>query len=118
MTEIGRKALEFVNEVCSEWDVSFATEDEMDGSACFAALCRAIERHESFRQEVSDAVEHFKRCYPGYQHASLFDRFIIAKPDPLVDALAELNYFDPNNSAKNLYAALAKRGLEIREKSE
>lgn len=116
---IERKALELVNEVCSEWDVSFATEDEMDGSACFAALCRAIERHESFRQEVSDAVVNHLREYLVVEDGRYeLSRFIITKPDPLVDALAELNYFDPNNSAKNLYAALAKRGLEIREKSE
>ena len=123
---IERKALGLVNEVCSEWDVSFATEDEMDGSACFAALCRAIEQHEAFRQEVSDAITNgmaelvkigtaFERASAAHYH---FNRFIITKPDPLVDALAELNYFDPNNSAKNLYAALDKRGLEIREKSE
>ena len=78
------------------------------------ALCRAIEQHEAFRQEVSDAVEHFKRCYPGYQHASLFDRFIIAKPDPLVEALEEASGTnDPVEWANRFYAAIEKRGGKI-----
>lgn len=123
MTEIERKALALVNEVMRErghgqW-VTLSRERE----ALSEALCRAIEQHDAFRREVSDAVEHFKRCYPGYQHASLFDRFVIAKPDPLVeavgDALEAQGMGRPKHTTpeltEHLRTALANRGLEIRE---
>lgn len=60
MTDIEKQALALVNEVCAEWEVSPATEDDMDGSACFAALTRAIEQHEAFKREVSDAIVTWK----------------------------------------------------------
>ena len=118
MTEIERKALELVNEVSDGFHDVTSVYDIHTAKALRSALCRAIEQHEAFRQEVSDAVEHFKRCYPGYQHASLFDRFIIAKPDPLVEAMVECGFGDSSNAADDIRAALAKRGLEIREKSD
>lgn len=49
------------------------------------AHARAIEQHEAFRQEVSDALE--KRGF--YIDDRDLGRFIIAKPDPLVEALDE-----------------------------
>ncbi len=58
------------------------------------ALCRAIEQHEAFRQEVSDAVERavddcgHDGLRKAYVHSRFF-HFIIAKPDPLVEALDE-----------------------------
>ncbi len=80
------------------------------------ALCRAIEQHEAFRQEVSDElIKH------GFINASIgIGRFIIPapKPDPLVDAMAELAYIEPKLSADKLRAALEARGLEIREKND
>jgi hypothetical protein len=118
MTEIERKALELVNEVRAEYGYTTPITFGWFSANSFEhmAFLRAIEQHEAFRQEVSDAVEHFKRCYPGYQHASLFDRFIITKHDPLVEAMAECGV-DPFESwADQFRAALAKRGLEIREK--
>ena len=112
MTEIGRKALEFVNEICHEWGVSSATDDEVDGSACFTALCRAIEQHEAFRQEVSDALE--RRGF--YIDDRDLGRFIITKPDPLVEAIAECDDGSWETKAEyagKLRAALAKRGGRI-----
>ena len=75
MTETERKALALVRDVADGYeDVSI--HHVHNAKTLRSALCYAIEQHEAFRREVSDAVEHFKRCYPGYQHASLFDRFI------------------------------------------
>lgn len=90
MTDTEQKALALVNEVARERGYKYESVFLDRAFAESEALCRAIGQHEAFRQEVSDAVEHFKRCYPDYKHASLFDRFIIAKPvDPLVEALDE-----------------------------
>ena len=122
MTEIERKALALVNEVLEEWEVSRATEDDMDGSACFVALCRAIERHEAFRQEVSDAVEDYCGYVPPDSPSHPITRFILPKPvDPLVEAMQEAcgaqglaTKHTPNEAdADNLRQALAARGLKI-----
>lgn len=84
MTDIEKKALALVNEVTSDdepW-----TLDYVRGGVVFKTLCRAIEQHDAFRQEVSDAVEAAKRVYGGHREAfDQLDRFIIAKPDPLVE---------------------------------
>jgi hypothetical protein len=84
-----------------------------------SAAQRAIERHEAFRQEVSDAVVE----YFGPKHLDvilaghLLSRFIIpaAKPDPLVEALAMCGSL---MDADELRAALEARGFEIREKND
>jgi len=120
MTETEKKALALVNAVCAEWEVSPATEDEMDGSACFAALTRAIEQHEAFRQEVSDAVEKHKAGM--YLQDTALDRFITPKPDPLVEAWLEAfpgNHIDDaREECAKISAALATRGLTITETKE
>ena len=54
--------------------------------ASIVAHARAIEQHEAYKREVSDAVEAAKRVYGGHREAfDQLDRFIIAKPDPLVE---------------------------------
>lgn len=69
-------------------------------------LLRAIEQREAFRQEVSD---YLTRYYEGAVPA-LLRRFIIAKPDPLVEVIAELGMFPAGkDNADQLRAALAKR---------
>ena len=77
------------------------------------AHARAIERHEAFRQEVSDEIAKLG-CWPDTVN---LQRFILPKPvDPLVAALVGAfgdGYEQPE--ADNLRAALAKRGLEVRE---
>lgn len=82
------------------------------------AHARAIERHEAFRQEVSDAVvEYFGTkdldvILAGHSLAS----FIIAKPDPLVGAVGECDdgtWETKAEYAQRLRAAIEKRGGKI-----
>lgn len=130
MTNIEQKALELVNEVQAEEGYTLPSLRFKRSNDPFCeALCRAIERHESFRQEVSDAVveavtQLIKDGNPdcGVKANAILSRFIIAKPDPLVEALCEMMMEKPCKDATTLAdkirAALAKRGLEIREKSD
>ncbi len=84
--------------------------------AVFAAQ-RAIERHEAFKQEVSDAAEEYNEAAApmGWEG---FDRFITpkAKPDPLAGVLEEV--FSVSAVSGRINAALEARGLEIREKGQ
>lgn len=79
------------------------------------ALRRAIEQHEAFRQEVSDAVVAAKAYYevPMYDLSA----FIIAKPDPLVDAWLMAfpgNHIeDARDECAKISAAIEKRGGKI-----
>lgn len=84
------------------------------------ALCRLIDAHEAFQQEVSDAVKPLLREWPEIRShiVERLSAFIIAKPDPLVEAMAECGVDPFENWADQLRAALAKRGLEIRERGE
>jgi hypothetical protein len=121
MTDIEQKALALVNEVA--------------GIGCYAlcdahpinlieALCRAIEQHEAFRQEVSKVMTYIKALYPTLP--TDYDRFIIPapKPDLLVRIINEVIYAQPHGDinevrmADDLRAALEARGLEIREKGQ
>lgn len=118
---IERKALELVNEVAQ--DVRYEPDDfEEERRDVFKALCRAIEQHEAFRQEVSDAAEFLYRFYGVPIVKETLDRFIVAKPDPLVDAWLDAfpgNHMDDaREECAKICAALAKRGLEIKEKSD
>ena len=119
MTDIEQKALALVNEVARElgWDetkVIFA-----EGYTRNEALFRAIEQHEAFRQEVSDAVI---QAFPNTGlMPDCLGKFIIPKPkpDPLVAALEGVTFDHyPPNDAKTIRAALEARGLEIREKND
>lgn len=88
-------------------------------------LLDCIEQHEAFRREVSDAVadaEFMIDTHCDEEALTLFSnrlsRFIIARPvDPLVEAWdeawGELN--DKPAKLETFRAALAARGLEIRE---
>ena len=89
----------------------------------------AIERHEAFRQEVSDAVKDYFDCqrtgsFEEQGQAQLYLlRFIIAKPDPLADAVESvLSGFEGRKHAESyanqIRAALEARGFEIREKND
>lgn len=89
------------------------------------AICRAIEAHEAFRQEVSDAVEAYFTLenYLGKFNDTL-GRFIIPKPkpDPLVEIIGEINdgpYIETKAEyADRIRAALDAAGFEIKEKSK
>ena len=120
MTETEKKALALLNEVRAESRGSCADRQHLrhaDMEELEAALCRAIEQHEVFRQEVSDAVEDAKRrCLR--QAFDQLERFIIVKPDPLVEVMQE--WWDANGyaSIETFRAALAARGLEVRKIGE
>ena len=117
MTEIERKALDLLDEITEERGNTslfeiYRSEDEHE------AICRAIEQHEAFRQQVSnEMVEYSKFCkFTGAQFPLLLERFIIPKPDPLVEVLAD-TFGARLIDAAEFRAALEARGLEIREKS-
>ena len=89
MTDIEKKALALVNEVRAERSGYPQQHLCRKDTYVYEALCRAIEQHEAFRQEVSDAVTAF---WPTKPPPKQFARFIIAKPvDPLVEALASID---------------------------
>jgi len=127
MTETERKALALVNEVLAELEGNWAPRTKPFGHEAFKALCRAIEQHEAFRREVSDAVERaVDDCgHDGLRKAyihSRFFHFILSKPvDPLVETMLKAwpQYADRMDACKRdadaLRNALAARGLEIRE---
>ena len=90
------------------------------------ALCRAIEQHEAFRQEVSDVAsvcaQHF--CENSWtvgdrqDHIDMLSQFIIPAPkrDPMSEVWREL--FEKEYNYYEFIAAMDARGLEIREKND
>ena len=139
MTEIEQKALALVNKV-QEFDCGVSIYHVHNAKLLRQALCRAIEKHEAdkaahaatvegilnsheaYKQDVSDAVEDTKFMVETHCDtealalvSNRLNRFIIPKPtvDPLVEALAELDWSD--KYAERLREALAKRGLKIVE---
>jgi hypothetical protein len=123
MTDIEAKALALVNEVEREEGEKELTRRIMRGLIMDEALCRAIEQHEAFKQEVSDAVEAYLNPNNRIYSHSL-NRFIIPKPkpDPLVNILLDMELSSDQeqgqHDAKYLRAKLEARGLEIREKGQ
>lgn len=124
MTNIEKKALALLNEVWADRGRNVTLDRfSRDSFAISEALCRAIERHEAFRQEVSDALlwhcKYTDGVLEGLQH------LIIAKPDPLVEIVDEvardlhitgastLHTFRSDDFRNALREALAKRGGKI-----
>ena len=111
MTETERKALALSIEVREDARMRLCP----DPTLLFGnweALCRAIEQHEAFRQEVSDAVhKHW-----GYMPCE-FDRFIVTKPDPLAECLLKLGFSEDDQEARHdaewLVKTIEKRGGKI-----
>jgi hypothetical protein len=123
MSDIEQKALALVNEIEREEGENELTRRIMRGLIMDEALCRAIEQHEAFRQEVSDAVEAYLKWADECLLAKWdgFEQFIIPapKPDPLVDIVEWLGgEWTPEEYVKEIRAALDARGLEIREKND
>ena len=87
-------------------------------------LEHVVERHEAFRQEVSDAVENLLGELGEYPSNTLrrhLHQFIISKPkpDPLVKIMEALDgEWTPDEYAKEIRAALDALGFEIREKND
>jgi hypothetical protein len=91
-----------------------------DTNPSFRALCRAIEQHEAFKQEVSDAVEEY---FGGGGTSQRIKALIIPKPDPLVEVIKAMQaepttYVTTEVYANRINAALEARGFEIREKGQ
>ena len=123
MTEIEKQALALINEVRAERGDLPLTECDRRWNIRDGYLCRAIERHEAFRQEVSDTVEEALNDIDyGRPLAAkaVLRRFIIAKPDPLVEALDDMKDGRAGATTESyaacLRAVLAAHGLEIVEK--
>ena len=120
MNDIDAKALALVNKVSDNKHTDARSIHEVYSAVALStALCRAIEQHEAFKQEVSREMEEYSKwCKSvGLQFPLLLERFIIPKPkpDPLVDVLAD-TFGASLIDADELRAALEARGLEIREK--
>ena len=123
MTDIDPKALEHACQ-CAGRSVHHFDRMALDLPlrASIIAHARAIEQHEAFRQDVSDAVEEFYRNNP-YEISCYCDdlkRFIIAKPDPLVEAMRDAcgaqgiaTKHTPGELTKHFRTALAARGGRI-----
>ena len=124
MTEIEAKALALVREVLAERDLSDKRAVRREVSPYTEALCRAIEAHEAFKQEVSDKVEKvIEGCAVTSWGAAMLDPLIIPapKPDPLVEAIekcAAQMHLTSEDAANALRAALDAAGFEIREKGQ
>lgn len=104
MTEIERKALALVNKIAGH---DFLHPRDMDDKCwLLKALCRAIDQHEAFKREVSDAVELFHKRNPFY--SDILAHFIIPKPDPLVELSGTIGVH-----RITLEQALAKHGLKL-----
>ena len=117
MTDIEQKALALVNEVMfSSWEYY-----EIERIPYFPVVCRAIEQHEQFKREVSNAVEDYCGYVPPDCPSHPITRFILPKPvDPLVEAVNEAwGWRNPHKDvADQLRAALAKRGGKIVREAE
>ncbi len=125
MNDIEAKALALVREVLAERGLSDKRAVRREVSPYTEALCRAIEAHEAFKQEVSDAlVDYFGEHLVAEDGGDALASFIIPNPDPLVRVINEVIYAQPDGDineatmAKDLRAALEARGLEIREKGQ
>lgn len=122
---VEEQALALVNEVARELGWDETKEIFAAGYTRNEALCRAIEQHEAFRQEVSRVMTYIKALYPTLP--TDYDRFIIPapKPDPLVEIMEQCSTVDAEEGetyedamVRNIRAALEARGLEIREKND
>jgi hypothetical protein len=112
MNDIELKALKLLNEVQREHGSPCDLKMDRDFIKN-EALCRAIEQHEAFRQEVSDAL----LIYSPENRNPALGRFIIDadKPDALVDVWGDL--FIKGYNLDQFCDALEARGLEIRTKA-
>ena len=129
MTETEKKALALLNEVQMEMcgNPGWYEGCNRTNATPVEAVCRAIEQHEAFRQEVSDAITGFDE-YGTEAAWERLSRFIIPKTDPLVEviatALREGSPFDEDGShdytaeAKAVASAIRARGLEVRKIGE
>lgn len=118
MTDTEKKALALVNEIAATRGTSWPCVDRANDSR-WEALCRAIEQHEAFKREVSDAVEEIAKVWGTADPAwGYLRRFIIAKPDHIRGAALDIGVSWGPNDSDSFRAALAARGLTITETKE
>lgn len=128
-----KKALELLNEVQTERGNPTWTSLKRECHECEEAIYRAVLAHETFKREVSDAVEAlFNNAEESGTNIVLVwadkvpavKRFILPKPvDPLVEAAQIIqNWRDGNageddalDTAKLVVEKLAARGINIPE---
>jgi hypothetical protein len=115
---IEAKALALINEERAKTNNIPLSWVQVHYGATAKALCRTIERHEAFKQEVSDAVEAYSNAYSSDEAAwEALKKLITPKPklDPLAEAMLAIGVIPDANS---LRAALDALGFEIREKGQ
>jgi hypothetical protein len=121
MTDIEAKALALVREVLTERDLSDKRAVRREVSPYTEALCRALEQHEAFKQEVGFALsnEWHNLHYGAKRNLDRF-RIPLPKPDPLEEVLKEIDHSAMwvDQCAEEIRAALGERGWEIREKGQ
>jgi hypothetical protein len=123
MTDIEAKALALVNEMRAErGGVLYYELEYVSASHTHEALCRAIEQHEAFKQEVGFALsnEWHNLHYGAKRNLDRF-RIPLPKPDPLEEVIAECDdgtWETIPEYAKKFRAALDALGFEIREKGQ
>lgn len=118
MTETEKKALALLNEVAKEMGLEKVSSLELDMPG-ERALLRAIEQHEAFRQEVSEfalGIQDYLSALNAKGWIAECSSFIIAKPDPLDEAVKEaaskwMNAQEPLTDG--VRAAIEKRGGKI-----
>ena len=118
---IEAKALALVNEVSDKHTDAESIYEVHRSVDLRAALCRAIEQHEAYKQEVSDVAAMMltePSIKPSVQWA--LTKFIIPKPkpDPLVEALVATDGLEYEPQAQAIRAALKACGFEIRSKND
>jgi len=113
---IEQKALALIDKTRRNSDLPKARDENARGSVAFPALLCAIEQHEAFKLEVSDAVAAALDCgdVERLRREGILSRFIIAKPDPLVDYLTNDEGYFPR-VAKEVADRLRSK-FEIKEK--
>lgn len=118
MTEVSikQKALTVANAFLG---TDHATLALLSHQELYFALVYVVEQSETFKQEVGFALsKEWGNLHYGAQRN--LDRFRIPlpKPDPLVEVVKGVTWYDNEITAKELRAALDARGLEIREKND
>ena len=111
MNDIDPKALEHACQ-CAGRSVHHFDRMAMDLPlrASIIAHARAIEQHEAFKLEVSDAIDSSVLTPETEAHLS---RFIIPKPDPLVEVMQDWWDTDGYANIETFRAAIEARGGRI-----
>jgi hypothetical protein len=129
MTDIEGKAVARVGKICMERGIPFFV-SSINRHVCpvSEALCRALEQHEAFKQEVSDAITVLlDRCVGDSLSQGVINghlhHLIIRKPDPLVEVIKAMRgeptpYVNSEVYANRIHKKLDALGFEIREKGQ